>query len=206
MLRVTALTFLSFAIALISYDYGGEGLNIITLLLLDIGNYNTEDRTEEKSYIQLMQLSDYDHITVNQCKIEIDRTINHCEMHSVRSNASVVHNGRREYIQEIGEQTCHRLHETGTITIINAIIDRISKSTKNLRSIMLAGSSTESGRCSGSQYTDSYGSWENMVIQAFVKITLAPIKRSTDDIILSSGTHCKVTAGYCIDTERTESY
>jgi len=69
-----------------------------------------------------MQLSDYDQTTVTQCKVEVDRIINYCGMHS---HVSIVHNGRREYIQEIGEQSCRRLHETGTITIANAIIDRI---------------------------------------------------------------------------------
>jgi len=75
---------------------------------------------------------------------------------------------------------------------------------------MLASSVSIDGKCSGSQYTDGYGSWENVVVQASVKIILksfkASIKRSTDQIILPSGTHCKATSGYCIDSEGAEAY
>jgi len=109
---------------------------------------------KEETYIQLMQLADYDRTTVTQCKIEVDRTINYCGMHS---HISAVHNGRREYLLEIGEQACRRLHDTGTITIGNAVLDRIIKNTTNLRSAMLAGAVSADGRCSGSQYSDSYG-------------------------------------------------
>jgi len=45
--------------ALIGYDCGGEGLNTITLSLLDIGGCDMEDiePRKEETYIQLMQLS-----------------------------------------------------------------------------------------------------------------------------------------------------
>jgi len=195
--------------ALIGYDCGGEGLNITTLSLLDIGRYDMEDiePRKEDTYIQLMQLSEYDKIPTIQCKIEIDRTIYYCGMHS---HISVVHNGRREYIQEIGKQACRRLHETGSITIANAIIDRIAGNTTNLRSVTLAGAITVDGRCTGTQYTDGYGAWENVVVQASIKITLktfeASTKRSSGDIILPTGTRCKISPNYCMDSEGAETF
>ncbi|KYQ49517.1 hypothetical protein ALC60_11411 [Trachymyrmex zeteki] len=91
---------------LVGYDCGGEGFNITTLSLLDIGECNMDNlkpKEEEEVYAQLMQLTEYDHITIMQCKIEVDRTIFHCGM---SSHISAVHNGRREYLQEIGEQGC----------------------------------------------------------------------------------------------------
>ncbi|KYQ50693.1 hypothetical protein ALC60_10216 [Trachymyrmex zeteki] len=194
---------------LVGYDCGGEGFNITTLSLLDIGECNMEHLKpkEEEVYLQLMQLTEYDRITVIQCKVEIDRTILYCGM---SSNVSAVHNGRREYLQELGESGCKKLHETGSIRIASAEVDRIQQNTTNLRSITLAGSASVDGRCTGAQYTDGYGTWENVLVQATVRITLnsidAPIKRSTRQVILPSGTRCSLTPGYCMDSNGAESY
>ncbi|EZA59596.1 hypothetical protein X777_00265, partial [Ooceraea biroi] len=66
------------------------------------------------------------------------------------------------------------------------------------------------GRDTGSQYTDGYGSWDNVVVQAVIRVTLltseAPIKRSSDEVILPSGTRCASSKGYCTDSDRTEFY
>jgi len=50
----------------------------------------------EETYIQFLQLSDYKRITIQQCKMEIDRTISYCGMHSY---ISVVQNGHRIHMQ-----------------------------------------------------------------------------------------------------------
>ncbi|KYM96614.1 hypothetical protein ALC62_12741 [Cyphomyrmex costatus] len=154
-----------------------------------------------------MQLSDYDKTLELQCRMEINRIINYCGMHS---HVSIVHNGRREYIQEIGEQACRRLHETGTLTIGNAVLDQIKSNATNHRSATLAGSTTVDEKCSGAQYTDGYGSWDNVVVQATVKITLRSfefsIKRTTGHVIMPSGTHCKVFSRFCIDADGSETY
>lgn len=209
MITLLLITLLPAAKGLIGYDCGGDGFNITTLSLLDIGECNMDNLKpkEEEVYAQLMQLTDYDRTTVTQCKVEIDRTIFYCGM---SSHISAVHNGRREYLQEIGEQGCRRLHETGATRIANAVIDRIQHNTTNLRSVTLAGSASVDGRCSGSQYTDGYGTWENVLVQATIRITLAtvnaPIKRATGQVILPSGTRCPVSQGYCMDNRGHESY
>lgn len=201
--------FLPFSSALRGYDCSGDGLNITSLSLIDMGSCNAEDiePTRIETYLQLMQLSDYDKTKAIQCKIEVDRTIYYCGMHS---HVSIVHNARREYVQEIGEQVCRRLHETGTIMLGTTVLDGISNNGTNLRSITLAGSTTMDGKCAGSQYADGYGNWENVVVQASVKITLrsfeASVKRSSGDIILLGGAQCRITEGSCIDAEGSETY
>ncbi|KYM93373.1 hypothetical protein ALC62_16025 [Cyphomyrmex costatus] len=194
---------------LIGYDCGGEGFNISTLSLLDVGDCSTEDiePQEEEAYIQLLQLSEYDKTPAIQCKVEIDRIISYCGMHS---HTSIVHSGRREYIQEIGEHACRRLHETGTITIANAVLDLVKANSTNYRTATLAGSASQDGRCSGAQYTDGYGSWENVVVQATLKITLRTldlsVKRSVGHVIMPSGTYCKVANRFCLDADGAETY
>lgn len=207
MLSIIIVILLPAAESLVGYDCGGEGFNITSLSLLDIGECNMEylKPKEEEVYVQLMQLTDYDRATVTQCKIEIDRTIYYCGM---SSHISAVHNGRREYLQEVGEQGCRRLHETGATRIASATIDRIQRNTTNLRSVTLAGSTTVDGRCSGSQYTDGYGTWENVLVQTVIRITLATINApiKTSQVILPSGTRCAVSQGYCMDAQGFESY
>jgi len=61
---MVCILLLPFVADLIEFDYSGHGLNIITLSLLDIGDcelMESEISTEE-TYIQLLQLSDYDKI------------------------------------------------------------------------------------------------------------------------------------------------
>ncbi|KYN00578.1 hypothetical protein ALC62_08647 [Cyphomyrmex costatus] len=208
--------FAPLAHGLIGYDCGatsGDGFNISTLSLLDVGNCNLEDvePQEEETYIQLMQMSDYDKVPAVQCRVEVNRVIHNCGMHS---HISVVHNGQREYFQEIGEQSCRRLHETGVLRIGNAVMDLIKVNMTNYTSVVpsatLAGSATMDGKCAGAQYTDGYGSWDNVIVQAVIKITLKTMdlsmKRKMGHIILPSGTFCKSSSKYCIHADGSETY
>ncbi|KYM97148.1 hypothetical protein ALC62_12176, partial [Cyphomyrmex costatus] len=197
---------------LIGYDCGatgGDGFNISTLSLLDVGDCDLEDvePKEEEVYIQLMQMSDQDKVAALQCKIEVNRVIHYCEMHS---HISVVHNGQREYFQEIGEHSCRRLHETGVFKIGNAVMDLIKTNTTNYRSATLAGTATVNGKCSGALYADSYGSWDNVIVQAVIKITLKTlelsVKRKLGHVVMPSGTFCKTSSRYCIDADGSETF
>ncbi|KYQ58524.1 hypothetical protein ALC60_02477, partial [Trachymyrmex zeteki] len=113
-------------------------------------------------------------------------------------------------INRIAESAGAKLWAGFIIRIASAEVDRIQQNTTNLRSITLAGSASVDGRCTGAQYTDGYGTWENVLVQATVRITLnsidAPIKRSTRQVILPSGTRCSLTPGYCMDSNGAESY
>lgn len=211
LLIIIAITSLLIAPArsLIGYDCAGKGLNVTTLSLTDIGECSIDEiePTKEDVYIQLLQLSEFDRIPVLQCKVEIDRTLYYCGMHS---HVSVVQNGRKIYIQELGEAGCTRLHETGVITIGTAIIDQNKLNQTSHHSITLAGALSMDGRCSGTQYADGYGSWENVIVQAVVKITMrtfeASVRRSSNTLILPSGTHCSISSGGCMDGEGGETY
>jgi len=131
---------------------------------------NIEPKKEE-TYLQLLQLSDYDQISVIQCKIEIDRTIFYCGMHS-----QIVHNGKKSYIQELGHHGCQRIQETGIAHIGTAVVDKIMLNETSHHSITLAGSVSVDGKCEGTQCTDGYGTSTNVVVQAAVKITMKQFK------------------------------
>jgi len=182
---------------LIGFDCGGHGLNITILSLLDIGDCELAEieTSAEETYVQLAQLSDYDKTRVHQCKVEVDRTIFYCAMHS---HISVVQNGRRVYPvkHRLSNTACQRLHKTDTLSIGgSAIISRASpNSTTTSISINLAGSMDYNGRCSGTQYSDPYGTWDTVVVQATIKIILGdfevPIERASSHLILPSSQRC----------------
>lgn len=158
--------------------------------------------------MQLLQVSEFDHTQGFQCKVEVDRTIYYCGMHS---HISVVHNGRRSYIQETTVDTCQKLIETGTILLANSILfSGIQANTTTTHSVTLAGSLSTDGRCSGTQFSDPYGTWDNAVVQAIVKISVRtfeiPIKHSSNEVILPSGVRCKATTGRCHNADGTETF
>lgn len=194
---------------LTGYDCESANLNITTLSLLDIEQCNVEDIEPEQTnvYVQLMQMSDHSKTRAIQCRIEIDRTIFYCGMHS---HISLVSNGRKQYVQELGNDACRRTHETGSVTLASTIIDRIVGNSTNLRSITLAGKVGVDGTCKGAEYTDGYGSWDSVVVQATVRITLrnleASVKRSSGEVILPSGVRCPAADGTCQDSDGAETY
>jgi len=130
-----ACILLPLAAGLIRFDCGGHRLNIATL---DIGDCElAEIESTEEAYVQLLQLSDYDKTRVQQCKMEVDRTIFYCDMHS----HIFVQNGRVvEYICRPCRTVCH---ETGTLSLEeSAIMSGVLPSSTINSSINIAGSTT----------------------------------------------------------------
>lgn len=196
---------LSLAFGLVGYDCGGQSLNVTTLSLLEVGRCDVPDlepRKEEK-YVQLLQLSDFDNTQAIQCRVEVDRTIYYCGMHS---HISIVQNGRKQYLLDITHELCKQMQLNGMFTVgVNTQITGLKRNATDTRSVTLAGRIGVDGECAGTQYSDPYGTWDNVVVQASIKVTLqnyqTPIKISSSEIILRSGLHCKMQDGMCIDTD-----
>ena len=88
------------------------------------------------------------------------------------SHLGPVENGLQEYLYEVSAEQCKFIHETGIFKYDNShtIADIRVKETKTV-GIDLAGKVT--GRsCSGETYADSYGSWDKVLVQGIIKITL----------------------------------
>ena len=195
---------------LVGYDCGGRGLNITSLSLLNIGDCQVNDfePIKKEVYIQLLQLSEFDHVSAIQCKIEIDRTIFYCGMHS---HISAVHNGRQQYIHELSADSCKKLHETGTLSLgLHGNISGLRANATNLRALTFAGTIKGDGTCSGTQYSDPFGTWDDVIVQASIKITTRklelPVKHGNDEVILPSGARCRATAEECNDADGTMTY
>jgi hypothetical protein len=70
---VIALALIRIAHGLIGYDCNGNHLNVTTISLNSIGDCNIQPVTTEdqETYIQLLQLSEFEFTSVRQCKVQI---------------------------------------------------------------------------------------------------------------------------------------
>jgi len=155
------------------------------------------------SYIQLLQLASYTHTEVIQCKVEIMRTIYHCGMHS---HIAAVHNGYASYLREISRSRCVQMHKEGLLRIGESnIIDELKPNNTYYRSVTIAEKIMVDGTCKGVQYSDYYDTWDDVIVQATVKISLktafVSVKLNAGKIILKSGTTCNLSEETCVDSD-----
>jgi len=138
-LHYACILLLSFVAGLIGFDCSGHGLNII--LLLHIGNCELAEieTSKEETYVQLLQLSDYERTRIQQCKVEV------APFFTVACTyTSLPYKTVAGYICKRRSNTaCQRLHETGTLSLgRSAIISGASPNSTITSSINFAGSTT----------------------------------------------------------------
>ena len=115
-------------------------------------------------------MNEYTETNVIQCKLKIHRTIYHCGMFS---HISTVSKGVNKYILDVTKSLCEDLHQTGTY-IIHAfhMISDIKVNQSRTHSMVFAGYVNGDGKCDASGYSDRFETWENVVVQGTIKITL----------------------------------
>lgn len=129
----------------------------------------------------------------------------------MNSHISSVENGYAEYLKTVPYAQCERMHRDGVLSFANGnIIDNLLINGTTTRSIVLAGSTNNDGSCEGGKYSDPYGSWNRVAVQAIVKITLKsgiiPVKMNSDKVTLKSGIVCKFSNGAYVDMEDGHTY
>ena len=191
--------------AMIGYDCGSRSLNVTTLSLINVGECEIPQQQVNISqrYIQLLQLNEFNDVKVIQCKLEIHRTITKCGMFS---HASVVNHGVHEYVYEISEQACINAHLTGVLKLSeNQLIHGLKINSTSTHSLTFAGKVNMEGTCEGTSYADPYGSWDNVIVQGTLRVTLtsyvARISLTNDKIHLRSGVTCTFSENNCLDRE-----
>lgn len=143
------------------------------MLNIDECDIPPQDVKTTQTYIQLVQINEFDSVKVIQCKIEIDRIIKRCGMFS---HTMDIHNGKHSYIEETSLEECRRIHTIGVYEIGRTFIRGLQSNKTISRSITLAGNVETDGSCDGNAYSDPYGTWTDVVVLArcftTVKITL----------------------------------
>lgn len=83
-----------------------------------------------------------------------------------------VYNRKYSYIEEISREICRRMYNYGTYQLGNTHITGLKSNQTTTRPITLTGSADSDGSCIGGAYSDSYGTWMDVIILASVNITL----------------------------------
>ena len=90
----------------------------------------------------------------------------------MHSHISIVANGLTEYIQNVIQDQSNQMHTIGTFLAAPTLrISKLKVNETSFHSVTLAGSVTPNGDCTGTQFSDPYGIWNNVVGQAIFKIT-----------------------------------
>ena len=77
------------------------------------------------------------------------------------------------YIQNVKQDQCTQMHTIGTFLVAPPFqISKLKVNETSFHSVTLAGSVTPNRECTGTQFSDPYGTWNNVVVQAIFKITL----------------------------------
>ncbi|XP_070166149.1 uncharacterized protein [Polyergus mexicanus] len=116
------------------------------------------------------------------------------------------HNGYTNYLQETSRARCIQMHKEGLLKVGTAeIIDGLRSNHTYYKSITLAGKVNVDGTYKGIQYSDYYGTWDDVIVQATIKISLkdsyVPVKLNAGKIMLKSGTVCELAEESCIDSD-----
>ncbi|XP_071653598.1 uncharacterized protein [Temnothorax longispinosus] len=103
------------------------------------------------------------------------------------------------------------MHRTGILSLsVNKVIHGLKVNQTTSRPITFAGSTSTDGKCSGVEYSDPYGTWQDVVVQGIVTVSLsthqAVINIETNQIHLRTGTVCQYVDGNCIDIEGRYTY
>lgn len=189
--------------ALIGYDCGGISMNVTTMSAVTVGECNIplKNPKEEAVTLQLLQLAEFGNTEVRECRVEVNRVITYC---GYWYHTFAVTNGRQEYIYELDYRQCKKLQEDGSLRMGDSgFIEGIKRNSTDFRTIMLAGKTTVDGKCTGVSYSDPFGTWDGVIVEATVKITIknyyATIERASNRIILGSGSRCEWAEGECTD-------
>lgn len=147
--NVVATTLATPCQALLAYDCGGDTLNTTTISLLEVGECEAPQRTTNHTdiHLQLLQTAEFMNISLLFCRIEIERHITHCGMHS---HSSVVLGGRKKHLLDLDHSACKKIHHSKSFQYGQLIpLYDLTPNVLNHRSLTLAGSVNYDGACEG---------------------------------------------------------
>lgn len=189
--------------SIIGYDCSHDMAEVTRLSTLDVEECLIDENSGDikEVPVQLLQRKSFSSVSVSQCKVEVSRTISKCGWVS----DSVVKKGFAEYIKEITRDECDIMIKHGHLKIHETIITNLGRNQTNSRSVVVAGAVGYDGGCEGSSFSDVDGSWDGVIVQMSLRITLKKFDTQLalpgKLVMLPSGYSCEFSEGSCIDIE-----
>lgn len=195
------------ALTTVAFDCGTKSfdkLHLKTFSLLDISPcIVNEPIIEKRKFVgQIVQNKLYDYSIVHQCKIKIKRTIRRCSWFGY---LEPVENGLAEFFIDLSPESCKRLHDTHTYAYdATHVLTDLRVNQTSLRPMSLAGNAIDNS-CNTGSYSDRFGTWNHVNVEAMISVTLAQytakVDLFNDKLMLRSGLTCKYSDTSCLDVE-----
>lgn len=189
--------------SLIAYDCSHRSVNITTISMVSVRECqdNTQKVEHSTENIQLLQLADTYPIHIKQCMVQMSRIITYCGLNDY---SSAVKDGFVNYLRTVSRNECDLMHSSGTWRYsYTGTASDITPNSTTVITPLLSGRLYGESDCTGGTFTDSYGTWENVVVQSSITITLndyLAVADTTEGVVnLRGGTSCKLLIGTCID-------
>nr|XP_018917808.1 PREDICTED: uncharacterized protein LOC109044507 [Bemisia tabaci] len=156
--------------------------------------------------IQIVQQNEDIELNTISCKILVERFVSKC---STFNDMQAVPNSFASFYADMTLEKCKYIIETQTYsdygTMNSLIVNGVTS-----RPVLLAGSIEGTSDCTGGYYSDQFGTYSNVVVNANIEITLykslAKFNSKTDEIYLPTGTKCVFSKGTCFDTIRGPTF
>lgn len=188
---------------LIGFDCNHPNTNVTTISNIEVESCPDEYEVKaiRETRIQLLQQDLYATANLKLCKVTVRRTAYYCGMHS---HVSVLPQGDADYMYEVGREQCRDLHSLKVFNFQGHLIRDVSPDKLTVRHVVLAGSVSETGYCTGGYYSDRFGTYEYALVRAQITIELRQMTGRVDmeqgKVIIPSGISCRYLKGYCLDT------
>lgn len=199
--------------AITAFDCSHQNLSYTKISLNNIEDCATAPIMTESSTIemQLVQVLDEVPVKVNQCKLLVTRQITYCGMHH---HSSSVKHGLQTYLHPLPREACSDIIRTGTYThyrIHEAPIhlDGVKPGKSYQRTQTVVGAVDYEGHCRGGKFYDSFGSWDNVIVEATVRLQVNVIDGTFSpdvNILHVGGIKCPFKDKECHDSEAGDHY
>lgn len=211
---IICILFISYSSALIGYDCNVRQVNVTAFSLdNDFSCHEAaNDVVKMDVDIQLLQEPAYDFIHVFECKVIITRHVRRCGggqwmvMHD-----STPDQGDAQFIFQVSRSQCEDMHETGRLLYNNLNINNIRSNQTTLYPVTFAGVPSHGDTpCTGANYIDTLGSYQDVAVFGTVSITLVDYTSRVDvkkhKLFLQDQTMCATDEHGCINTLGSQAF
>lgn len=205
------LVFLPSAFSIIGYDCNHQNKNVTHLSLANIAecNMKLDEVVEEVVDIQLLQVSNIMKVHVQQCKVEVTRTIVVCG--GWISYTKSVAGGVSNYVEKISKTDCEAMNKYKEYTVApGRRVSSLRLNGTTTSTIVSVGRLQTDGKCVGGLFTVGPNTYEDVVVQLSLKITLedyyTDVVLDEDAILLRSLRKYPFKDGECMDPDGGSTY
>lgn len=162
----------------------------------------TKSLITEETNLLVLQKSEKLQTQVKQCKLIIERRMQHCGMHS---HTSEVENSYHYIVRGFNAEECEKVHNTRVLELYpESLLSELQLNSTSRGEFPVVGRVWGTS-CKGGVYTAQGRTWEDVIVFYKYEITLqdyaAEVNTEANIIKLRRGLNCEYSKGHCLDSE-----